>query len=75
MYGFGASATRMLADVDTTSLRHGVKGSIAWLHAKSGINLMCPLRLAIQGANLVLGQRKWNRTLRREGLDLQYGAP
>jgi glycosyltransferase involved in cell wall biosynthesis len=75
MYGFGASATRMLADVDTTSLRHGVKGSIAWLHAKSGINLMCPLRLSIQGANLVLGQRKWNRTLRREGLDLQYGAP
>lgn len=74
MYGFGASAARLRADVDPASLRGGVKGRIGWLHAKTRINLMRPLRLAVQGANLILGQRAWRKTLRREGLDLQYGT-
>jgi glycosyltransferase involved in cell wall biosynthesis len=73
MYGFNRSANRMLPDVDVSSLRHGAKGWLAWLHAKSGLNLMCPLRLIIQGANGAFGQRRWRKVLSRAGLDLAYG--
>lgn len=74
MYGFGKSASRMLSEIDAATLRRGLKGWIAWLHAKSGINLMCPLRRIVQGANGAFGQRRWRQALIREGVDLGYGA-
>ena len=74
MYGFGKSATRMLATIDRGALRHGLKGWIAWLHSQTGINLMLPLRLTIQGAYRAFGQRGWKEELLRQGLDLSYGS-
>jgi hypothetical protein len=74
MYGFDRSASRMLTEVNVASLRSGLKGRIAWLHAKSGVNLLCPLRMALQGANSLFAQRAWRKLLLREGLEFAYGS-
>jgi len=74
MYGFGKSAFLMLPDVEVASLRHGAKGWIGWLHAKTGINLMYPLRLVIQKANGTFGQRQWRELLTRSDVDIAYAG-
>ncbi len=74
MYGFNSCAARILPEVDVQSLRHGAKGWLAWLHAKTGVNLMCPVRLLVQRTNRTCGQRRWRKMLLVRGLDLKYGA-
>jgi hypothetical protein len=73
MYGYDESARRLLPTIERAALRHGVKGWIAWLHAVSGINLMLPARLTVQGFIGRFGQAAWRGELASQGLDLGYG--
>lgn len=73
MYGFNRHARRMLAEVDLGELRSGKKGWLAWLFAKSGINLLSTARSAVQTSYRIFGQRSWGRTLSRSGVELLYG--
>lgn len=74
MYGYGSFAARLLPDIDIAVLRHGLKGWIAWLHAKTGMNFMRPIRLMVQWLNGSFRQGAWRRELSRQGLELDYGG-
>jgi hypothetical protein len=63
MYGFSNSARRMLPEIDVPALRVGAKGWLAWLFAKTGVNLMMPTRTLVQSFSLRFGQRRWKRRM------------
>jgi glycosyltransferase involved in cell wall biosynthesis len=73
MYGFNRHAKRMLPEVDVASLPASGKGRLAWLFARSGINVLAPARETLQTGYRLFAQRTWNRVLRQAGLDLLYG--
>ena len=68
MYGFDASAKRLLEGIDVSSLPGGAKGWIGWFFAKTGINLMMPIRRLVQGAYRVFAQSGWRRFLEKSGV-------
>jgi glycosyltransferase involved in cell wall biosynthesis len=72
MYGFNRHASRLLAEVDTTTLRGTKKGLLAWVFAKSGINLLMPARVTIQLFYRVFARTAWARKLQRSHLKLYY---
>jgi succinoglycan biosynthesis protein ExoM len=72
MYGFGRHAKRLLGQVDTAALRKGKKGWLAWISAKSGINLLAPARQSVQLARLAFGQSSWRKRLVQSCLELGY---
>ncbi len=65
MYGFNRSARRLLPQIDVATLPGSAKGWVGWIFARSGINLMLPIRLVVQGFTLRFRQRGWRR-LQRE---------
>ncbi|MGH7727477.1 MAG: glycosyltransferase family 2 protein [Vulcanimicrobiaceae bacterium] len=73
MYGFNRSARRMLAELELRDLVRGLKGRLAWIFAKTGINLLFVGRLAVQGYYRLALQRRWRRTLASANLELGYG--
>jgi glycosyltransferase involved in cell wall biosynthesis len=72
MYGFNAHARRIQAEVDLRHLRRNRKGWLAWLFAKTGINLLAGVRISIQSYYLCLRQHAWRRRLAASRLELRY---
>jgi glycosyltransferase involved in cell wall biosynthesis len=72
MYGFAAHARRMLPEVDVAGLRTSKKGWLAWLFAKTGINLLVWARVCVQGFHRAVLGGAWTARLRQRRLDLQY---
>jgi glycosyltransferase involved in cell wall biosynthesis len=74
MYGFSKSARRMLPEIDVAGLRVGAKGWLAWLFAKTGLNLMLPTRTLVQGFTLRFGQRQWKRQMQHLAITMNENA-
>jgi glycosyltransferase involved in cell wall biosynthesis len=72
MYGFDEHARRLARDVDVRGLRGSVKGRLGWLHAKTGLNLMAPVRESVQTFHRAVRQGWWRRHLAHAGLELRY---
>jgi glycosyltransferase involved in cell wall biosynthesis len=68
MYGFNASAARLLEDIDVSSLRGGAKGWIGWVFAKTRINLMMPTRQIVQFMYRTFQKSSWRRFLEQSGV-------
>jgi hypothetical protein len=72
MYGFNASARRLLPEVDRTVLRATRKGTLAWLFAQTGVNLLVLARTVIQTFHLWARQGAWQQRLRALDVELRY---
>jgi len=72
MYGFADHATRLQAEVDVAALPTNTKGVLAWLFAKTGINLLTVVRSGVQSYYLLARQRAWRGRLAQSGLELGY---
>lgn len=72
MYGFDDNARRLIGELEVGRLRVGKKGFIAWIFARTGVNLMRTMRLAIQVTHLLMLQRSWKQHLKRNGLELCF---
>jgi glycosyltransferase involved in cell wall biosynthesis len=68
MYGFNASAARLLQEIPVSSLPGGAKGWIGWFFAKTKINLMLPSRKLVQGVYRIFWQSRWRRFLAKAGI-------
>jgi glycosyltransferase involved in cell wall biosynthesis len=72
MYGFDDHARRIQPEIDLSQLRKNKKGWLAWLFAKTGINLLASARISIQTYYLHARQHAWHRQLAASQLDLRY---
>jgi glycosyltransferase involved in cell wall biosynthesis len=72
MYGFNKNAKMALRDVKLSDLTGNMKGRLAWIFAKTGINLLVVVRIAIQWFYLCFMQREWQRKLAECGTRLRY---
>ena len=72
MYGFNDYARKIVADIDLSSLRTNKKGVLAFVFAKTGINLLYVARFVIQTYYLVARRGWWNRRLAAAGMMLGY---
>lgn len=74
MYGFSRHARRMLGEFRITGLQGSKKGRLAWLFAKSNLNLLSVAREAIQGYHLLFRQGWWRKRQAQSCLHLDYGV-
>lgn len=72
MYGFDAHARRIGSEVNLAGLRHSKKGWLAWLFAKTGINLLRVARIVVQSYHRNIGRAGWNRLLASSRMELRY---
>jgi glycosyltransferase involved in cell wall biosynthesis len=72
MYGFHDYARRIAGEVDMRALRTSKKGLLAFVFAKTGINLLLIARTSIQTYYLAARQGWWARLLTNLGLELRY---
>jgi glycosyltransferase involved in cell wall biosynthesis len=72
MYGFNEHARRIEPSVDLVHLRIGKKGWLAWVFAKTGINLLFIARVLIQAYHRYALQRGWRERLAAQRLELRY---
>jgi glycosyltransferase involved in cell wall biosynthesis len=72
MYGFNRHAKALSHDVDLDGLCDSAKGKLAWLFAKTGINLLVVARIVIQTYYRFAMQGSWKKTLARARTTLRY---
>ena len=72
MYGFDEHARRLAGSLDPAGFPSSVKGTLGWIFAKTGLNLIAPARLTVQRFHRLARQGWWQRRLADSGLELQY---
>lgn len=71
MYGFNQHARRLSGDVDLNNLK-GMKGRLAFIFAKTGMNVLEAARCFVQTLYRYSIQNRWKKMLASNALDLDY---
>lgn len=73
-YGYPAHARRLQAEVDLASLEGSLKGRLAIVFARTGINALSLARRIVNAACGLVLSRRWRMQLRAMNFDIGYGS-